>query len=1173
MTDGQARALDEVREVAAASGGSVSLVAEPTETNGYLCLDTSSLERVPEGFPLRARERFVVFVPAGFPFVVPTVTTPHTRFAGRPHVQWSRQLCLYLAPDVEWLPGDGMYGYVERLWTWLERGALDQLDPVGGAIHPPTTSSPGNGVHVVVRADTPTFTTRTWTGLGRLRVAHDRRIDVVGWADAFPAEPVGPAAAVLLLSEPMPWEYPRHMGDLLRLLANRGIPREFLLLVLLGAARQIEEGEPLYVLIGTPMRGVRGGDLRQHLTAWRLDSVFAQGVRLVANKYEDNERVREIGEEVEAILMDWAGKAEVSWCRVLEDRPEIVTRRDHSSPTTVLQGKTVAVWGCGALGGHVALHLARAGVGRIILRDSAIVTPGVLVRQPYDDADVGTPKVEALAAKLRAIRPSNSGFEVTPLLSDVLSTALNGDDWTDGADLVFDCTASRSVRVKLEKVRKDNPGTRADLVSMIVSREATYGLVVVAAAKHTGGPADVYRRAKIDACWHRANRHFVDAFYPQESDENLFQPEPGCSSPTFVGSSADAAALSALLLNVAASDLTTTNDPSDKEARLSAWAHFVAQPHALINTAQHASADFTYLPDVVTQDPRRDFEVRTSPRAWEQMERWVARSRDAVGPEVETGGLSFGERDDAVGVVWITEVDGPPPDSVARPDFFECGTVGTQQAHLTRELWSRGSVRYVGMWHTHPISVPLPSPTDLQGMRKILTDGVVNPSMSVLSILGTPHTHPCLGTFVFNREDVRSYRGETYQHLRVARRESPLVPSRNPKFGLALSGGGSRAIAFHLGCLRALHDQSLLDEVGVLSAVSGGAVLAAMYAYSDDDFDSFEQRVRSLLRRGLQQDIVKAMFKPEHFTKALGTNLVAGSAATAAQVRNAAIGALDGWFGSTDRSERSSLDSRISPPFLRWTSRTTAFESVLRERLFGNLNVKFPSRKGLDIVLNATELRTGTAFRFGSQSNSSSRYGFVQDDIQVATAVTASAAYPVLLPALHKKFTVEKKGKTSTARVVLTDGGVYDNLGTNCLDPTRDPDFAAHTYPCSRIIACNAGQGQWDGSDLPYGWPGRMRQTVVTALRRVQDQSMQHLFSLRDAGELESVVLPYLGQQDEHLHRNPRVGPLPENFITRKQVVGYPTDFRAMRDDDFERLSRRGEQLTHLLLEAYWQKP
>ena len=1172
MTNGQTQALDQVREIEAASDGAVVIVTEPA-TNGQgslridLSVETSTLERVEAGLPLRSRERLVVLVPADFPFSVPTVGTTHTRFAGYPHVQWSRVLCLYQAPDVEWVPGDGMYGYIERLWKWLEQGALDQLDPVGGALHPPTTSSSGNGTLVVVREDTPPFAASPWTGLARLRVHSDQRVDVVGWADVFPDEPVGHAAAVLLLAEPMPWEYPRCMGDLIQLLADRGISRDLLLLVLLGAARQIDEGEPLYVLIGTPMRGVRGGDLRQHLTAWRLDPAFAKGVRLVANKYKDDDTLRTLGEDIEAILMDWAATADVSWCRVLEDRPEIVTRRDHASPVNALRGKSVAVWGCGALGGHVALHLARAGVARIVLRDNAVVTPGVLVRQPYSDADIGRPKTEALADQLRAIRAADTAFEVEGVVSNVLTAVLDSDDWTDGADVVFDCTASRGVRVKLEEVRKNDPLARADIVSMIVNRNATQGLAVVAAADHTGGPADVYRRAKIDICRDRTLRHVADAFYPPPSDEDLFQPEPGCSSPTFVGSSADAAALSSLLLNAAASDLIASLD--DDAERSTAWSHVVAQPHALA-PRQASSANFAYLPDIVTSDPRRGYEVRTSARAWEQMERWVARSRDAVGPEVETGGLSFGERNDAIGVVWVSEVDGPPPDSIARPDLFECGVVGTQQAHLVRERWSRGSVRYVGMWHTHPVSAPVPSPTDLGGMDKILSDGAVNPSKSLLSILGTPHTKPLLGTFVFDRDDVREYRGETYSHVEVARVDRPAGSARRPNFGLALSGGGSRAIAFHLGCLRALRDRGLLDDVGVISAVSGGAVLAAMYAYSDDDFEVFEARVRALLRRGLQLDLAQATFSPTHIARNAATSLVAGVAAKGAQVTRWALAMGHDLFNRDNRSQPPAYLSKIVPPLPRWASRTTAFEAVLHDRLFGDELVQHARRAGLDVVFNATELRTGTAFRFGSRASACSRFGSVQEDILVATAVAASAAYPAFLPALHKRYTFERRGETQTERVVLTDGGVYDNLGASCLDPTRDPDFTAHVYPCDHVICCSAGHGQWDGSVVPYGWASRMSRTVEATFRKAQDRTVGGLFGQREAGHLDGFVLPYLGMRDESLERDPAVGPLPNDFVRREEVVGYPTDFRAMSDSDFGRLFRRGEQLTHLLVEAHW---
>src|SRR5690349_11295577 len=69
--------------------------------------------------------------------------------------------------------------------------------------------------------------------------------------------------------------------------------------------------------------------------------------------------------------------------------------------------------------------------------------------------------------------------------------------------------------------------------------------------------------------------------------------------------------------------------------------------------------------------------------------------------------------------------------------------------------------------------------------------------------------------------------------------------------GLALSGGGSRAIAFHLGCLRALHGAGLLQQVQTISSVSGGSVIAALYCSHPGDFPEFEKRAREVLRQGL----------------------------------------------------------------------------------------------------------------------------------------------------------------------------------------------------------------------------------------------------------------------------------------------------------------------------------
>ena len=53
------------------------------------------------------------------------------------------------------------------------------------------------------------------------------------------------------------------------------------------------------------------------------------------------------------------------------------------------------------------------------------------------------------------------------------------------------------------------------------------------------------------------------------------------------------------------------------------------------------------------------------------------------------------------------------------------------------------------------------------------------------------------------------------------------MDNKGKKIGLALSGGGYRAAAYHIGSLRALHRLGILDKVDVISSVSGGSITAA----------------------------------------------------------------------------------------------------------------------------------------------------------------------------------------------------------------------------------------------------------------------------------------------------------------------------------------------------------
>jgi len=51
---------------------------------------------------------------------------------------------------------------------------------------------------------------------------------------------------------------------------------------------------------------------------------------------------------------------------------------------------------------------------------------------------------------------------------------------------------------------------------------------------------------------------------------------------------------------------------------------------------------------------------------------------------------------------------------------------------------------------------------------------------------------------------------------------------RSMKIGLSLSGGGVRAAVFHLGVLRRLADENLLEAVSGISTVSGGSLVTAV---------------------------------------------------------------------------------------------------------------------------------------------------------------------------------------------------------------------------------------------------------------------------------------------------------------------------------------------------------
>lgn len=112
-----------------------------------------------------------------------------------------------------------------------------------------------------------------------------------------------------------------------------------------------------------------------------------------------------------------------------------------------LADSTVAIVGCGGLGGTMAEELARLGIGRLILIDGDIFQESNLNRQLFStEHNIGEKKVEAARKRLKSV---NSEVRLT--LFDKWFNEENAQTIFSGANLVLDALDSISRRIELER--------------------------------------------------------------------------------------------------------------------------------------------------------------------------------------------------------------------------------------------------------------------------------------------------------------------------------------------------------------------------------------------------------------------------------------------------------------------------------------------------------------------------------------------------------------------------------------------------------------------------------------------------------------------------------------------------------------------------------------------------
>jgi NTE family protein len=214
------------------------------------------------------------------------------------------------------------------------------------------------------------------------------------------------------------------------------------------------------------------------------------------------------------------------------------------------------------------------------------------------------------------------------------------------------------------------------------------------------------------------------------------------------------------------------------------------------------------------------------------------------------------------------------------------------------------------------------------------------------------------------------------------------------ELALCLSGGGYRAMLFHLGALWRLNEAGLLSRLDRISSVSGGSIAAGMLArrWPELAFD--------------------------------GNGVAAGFGEFASDVHAIAGRTIDA---------RAILRGSLGPGAVG-----DAVGRAYRRRIFGDATLAdLPDHPRF--VFCATNLQTGSLWRFSKPYMADYRIGTISAPATpLATVVAASSAFPpflspVVLDLPAGAFDQERRGplhqEPYTTRVVLSDGGVYDNLG------------------------------------------------------------------------------------------------------------------------------------------------
>jgi NTE family protein len=214
--------------------------------------------------------------------------------------------------------------------------------------------------------------------------------------------------------------------------------------------------------------------------------------------------------------------------------------------------------------------------------------------------------------------------------------------------------------------------------------------------------------------------------------------------------------------------------------------------------------------------------------------------------------------------------------------------------------------------------------------------------------------------------------------------------------GICLSGGGYRAMLFHVGALWRLNEIGILAAAKRVSSVSGGSITAGWLALTWQKYRSESG--------GIVPDAIRNAFA----------------------------------FGLRRLADQTIDIPSVLRGFLPWRNVGREIAGAYNRVLFKGATLQdLPEDQRF--VFNASNLQTGALWRFSRPYMGDWKVGRVMNPkLELATAVAASSAFPPILSPIElqlrpEDFAHAEKGSLHyppyTTRPILSDGGVYDNLG------------------------------------------------------------------------------------------------------------------------------------------------